>query len=119
MPALFSRQVAQQFAATNKLYPADSTLSFAAILSCSNVWAFFLWWECSALHAMSVVMAQREKEACSFAEASTRRLDAMAEMVRGAASVAFAGSDASSRRMRHHLFRWAPWMMACVHTLGA
>lgn len=44
--------------------------------------------------------------------ASQERMGAMCDMLRGAATIAFGGSDLSARRIRHHMFQCAlaaPW----------
>lgn len=58
-----------------------------------------------SLIARLTLAQQAETNAKTLAEASLQRLEVVADMVRGCAAVAFAGNDASSCRLRHHLFR--------------
>ena len=46
--------------------------------------------------------SQSERLTAAFA-----RMDAMCDMVQGAAKIAFSGSDLSARRLRHHIFQCA------------
>lgn len=50
-------------------------------------------------------LLQSEQKAVAYANAAGERLDALAAMLRGSADIAFAGTDCSARRLRHHLFR--------------
>jgi hypothetical protein len=52
-----------------------------------------------------VRLLQSEQKAVAYANAAGERLDALAAMLRGSADIAFAGTDCSARRLRHHLFR--------------
>lgn len=40
--------------------------------------------------------------------AAQERMGAMCDMLRGAATIAFGGSDLSARRIRHHMFQCTP-----------
>jgi hypothetical protein len=55
-------------------------------------------------------LLQSEQKAVAYANAAGERLDALAAMLRGSADIAFAGTDCSARRLRHHLFRCVPWL---------
>lgn len=58
-----------------------------------------------ATNARLCMSRESEQKAVAYANAAGERLDALAAMLRGSADIAFAGTDCSARRLRHHLFR--------------
>lgn len=61
--------------------------------------------ELEATNARLCMSREAEQKAVAYAEVASVRMEAFCHMLRGTADIAFAGTDCSARRLRHHLFR--------------